>query len=552
MPPIIKTRTHDFSRCPRCKSSMEPAIAFNQGISDRWLTCTNPKCNTYINTYIPQPHQMAVHRDHHLIIGNFGGYGSGKTTNSQQENYKHFFLTPNGNAIITANIAPQYEQTIKRDIEADIPQDFVKSYNTQKQYMDFVNGCRLMYRPLDDPDKLRSLNVSHVTILEASETGVESYTQLTTRLRNTAALILHPDSDPTDPFNITTPPIADWRKMIIESNPDSGWIRTDVVMVAGAVHQHGGIVEEVPRYSKESEVFGTDSKGIDSNISVHITATNANKHLPPNFEESLARNKPLWWVSRYLRGSFSYAVGLVYPRALEFVMPTLPVPRHWKRLIAFDYGLSDDAVFLFAAVDPDSGLLIVYKELRTKNNDIKELAALFNLGARDIPTGALYTMPLIDPKSGVKRDYNKKTLIDLFNDEGIMFKPGHVSVDARVFRLNTYIEAERVRIMSHCTALIEELRNYKWKVSKDKNSSNGFSDKPEDKKNHGINALEWICMELPSDPDKLTLEVYNRYGQSSEEFEKRRQKEYGFHALESADYNTRTPHYQYMGGILNE
>lgn len=61
--------------CPRCRSAMEPAIALNEGPSKWWLTCTNNKCNTYYNTYAPQPHQEEFHRDPHRFTGNFGGYG---------------------------------------------------------------------------------------------------------------------------------------------------------------------------------------------------------------------------------------------------------------------------------------------------------------------------------------------------------------------------------------------------------------------------------------------------------------------------------------------
>lgn len=63
----------NFSRCPRCGSLTKKATAINEGESEFWLECT--RCNTYINTYIPQPHQLSVHEDAHTFIGNFGGYG---------------------------------------------------------------------------------------------------------------------------------------------------------------------------------------------------------------------------------------------------------------------------------------------------------------------------------------------------------------------------------------------------------------------------------------------------------------------------------------------
>lgn len=513
----LQTETHDFSKCPRCGYPMRQTKTYSGAPSRWWLECSNKRCNTFINTYQPQPHQEDVHRDAHLYVGNFGGYGSGKTTNSQQEQYKHAFITPNGNSLIAANITPQYEQTIKRDIESDLPAAFIREVSNMKAYMDLVNGHRILYRPLDDPDKLRSLNLSHAIILEASETPHDAFVQLQTRVRNSAAFINKPDSKPGDK------PLADWRKIIIESNPDAGWIRSNFLLISKDVYRHGTIKEKIPQL--EEEAFGDGVNALNPQMSSHITATNANKYLPADFMQTLARNKPQWWVNRYLFGSFSYAVGLVYPTALDWVIPTSAIPKEWKRLVAFDYGLSDNAVYLFAAIHPDDGTIYIYKEVVTNNNNIVELARLYFENTADIPSGGMYQPPIIDPKSGTKRDYNKKTLIDHFLDYDIAFQPGHIQIDARVFRTNTFFECGKIRIMDCCQYLIGELRDYKWK--EDKNSPNQLSSKPEDKNNHAINPLEWICMALPADPSKIVMGVYNRQGQNlAKQEERNRQSAY--------------------------
>lgn len=122
--------------CPRCGAEWKDAIAMNGGPSEFFKECSNPKCNTFYNTYVPQAHQHAFHQDPHKFSGNFGGFGSGKTLTSREEIYKHVFITPNGNTLIGANVASQYEQTIKREIEADLPAAFIQKINTQKSYYD--------------------------------------------------------------------------------------------------------------------------------------------------------------------------------------------------------------------------------------------------------------------------------------------------------------------------------------------------------------------------------------------------------------------------------
>lgn len=497
----------DFSHCPRCGAKTEPSKTYLGTDSEFWRECT--KCNTYINTYIPQDHQAAVHRDDHTFIGNFGGYGSGKTTTDRQEFYKHMFITPHGNTLIGANVSSQYEQTIKRDIEADLPIAFIEDYSVQKVYYDFKNGHRLMFRPLDDQGKLRSYNLSMFLVVEASEVDAEIFAQLKTRLRNTAAskqLVV----DGVPQFRITKNggqvPVWEhsWQKGLVESNPDSGWIRNDVLLVSDKINKHGNI--------NDSYVIPVDN--IDPATSSHITATDANEYLPPDpqtFIRNICKNKPDWWIRRYTQGSFSYAEGLVYPNAMSCVVDPYEVPKNWLRLIAFDYGLSDDARYIYAAINMEKGIVHVYKEQSAHNKNIAELADIYKEGTKDIPSGMIYGQPIIDPKSGPKRDYNKKSLADYFLDYGIAFKPGVVSLDARIFRLNTYIDQGYLTISSDCRLLIKELSDYKYPPHT--LGETRHSDKPVDKNNHSINPLEWIVMELPANPKNVLQGVYNNRGQ---------------------------------------
>ena len=491
----------DFSRCPRCNANTEPAIAFSGTPSTSWLQCTG--CNTYINTYVPQEHQRAVHEDPHTRLGNFGGYGTGKTTTSRQEIYKHIFITPSANILVGANVMSQYEQTIKRELEADIPAAFVTDYSNQKAFMDFKNGARIMYRPFDDPEKLRSYNLSMYVIVEASECVANAYHQLNTRLRNAAASIQKKDPATKEPiYNMmpdgTLVPVfeTDWRKGIIESNPDSGWIRTNVLLVSDEVHFHG----------MSNELYPDSGLLKDESISSHIASSHANKYLPENFIRDNSINKPTWWVSKYIYSSFQYADGLVYPRYAETIVPTFKIPAHWKRIMAYDYGLSDPSGFLMGAVDPEKGILYFYAEDYFNNMDVDEIAKRYYAITADVLSGAWICSPIIDPKSGAKRDYNKKSLIELFRDKGIFFEPGVVSVDARVMRMNTYLNSGKLKIMDCCHHLVKELSGYKFpERTLDKPNT---SDKPQDKDNHLINPAEWICMALPDDPKYLLHGAY--------------------------------------------
>lgn len=219
------------------------------------------------------------------------------------------------------------------------------------------------------------------------------------------------------------------------------------------------------------------------------------------------------------------------------VCRTFEIPRHWKRIVAFDYGLADDAVYLFGAVDERQNLLYIYKEVRNNNRSVEELAQIFFQETQDIPVGGYICSPIIDPKSGPKRDYDKKSLSDHFLEYGIAFKPGHVSMDARIYRLNTYFETKRIRIMDCCVGLIKELREHKFKPRT--LDDTGHSDKPMDGNDHAISALEWIVMELPANPNNLIYGIYDKSGQDITKPTRNIQKEYSMWVLqdeESYDY----------------
>ena len=504
-------KTRRFERCPRCGSPLEATEAFLGGPSTFWLECV--KCNTYVDTYIPQPHQQAIHEDYHKIIGNFGGYGTGKSLTDFKDLEKHALITPNADIMVTANISYQYEQTVKKELEKDIPKAFVSDYSVKNQKMTLKNGATISYRPLDDPNKLRSNNLTYWLIIEGSETSAESFHQLKTRLRNTNAVVFLRDENGDPVYELDSngnqrPVIQyDWRKGLVESNPDAGWIRTDLLLVSDEICQHGANHDdyEVPK------------DDIDPIISSHISTTDVNMYLPHDYIDMICKNKPEWWVNRFVRSSFLYSEGLVYPAAMKCVCRTFDVPKNWRRIVAFDYGLSDDAVYIFGALDEQAGVLYIYKEVVMNNLNIEELAARFKEHTADIPIGGWITQPIIDPKSN-KRDFNQKDLASHFAELGIMFKNGHIGLDARIVRLNTYFETERIQIMDCCTYTIAQFKDYKFQEKTLDNKKRSV--KPVDKNNHAINPVEWIAMELPHNPKDLMYGIYTKSGFKIDEHKK--------------------------------
>ena len=82
----------------------------------------------------------------------------------------------------------------------------------------------------------------------------------------------------------------------------------------------------------------------------------------------------------------------------------------------------------------------MYKDLleyKKDDNNLKEIVDQLKLMTKDVPSGAWLRPWIIDPKSGLKRDYNKKSLIDHYAEYGIFFQPGQINLDAGIYKVNT-------------------------------------------------------------------------------------------------------------------
>ena len=476
---------------------MQKAIAFNEAESEFWYVCSRaPRCNTYYNSCQPLPHQQAVQRDDHTFILNAGGYGSAKTYTTRQLIYKQLFLHPGGQVLVGANVMSQYQQTIQKELEADIPKAFVRRSSTQKQFMELYNGCRLIYRPLDDADKLRSMNLSAFFIIEGSEVNPDAFTQLKSRLRNMAAFHNGKFSG----------------KGVVETNPDAGWVRTDLLDRADVITQHGT--------ASTNYKAGSDP---DPSISVHISSSDSNPFLPPDYIKNLCHGKPNWWIERYIYGSFEFANGLCCPKYKDNIVPAFTPPKEWVKLISHDPGLVDPSAFVCAAVDDKNGIVYIYRDRQYKDMAVPELVEHWNKDiVYDMDMSELYTQPIMDGKMHGRRMFtDKQTLDAMWAQYGVYFQPGHIPVKDRLWRMNAYFESGRVKIMDNCENLQREFKDYKYKPVK---LGMPVKEEPVDRNNHSIDAFSWILMKLPENPADLMLGAYSSFGRdltSKQEYKER-------------------------------
>jgi hypothetical protein len=456
---------------------------------------------TFYDPTILMPHQEDLLRDDHERIGVFGGYGSGKTFATYKSDQKHVLITPNGETLIGADTLVQLDNTIRKDFEGDFPLEFVRTYNRQKNRIELINGHIIYFRTLADPDDMRSYNLTRMHILEASGVKHESYIQSQSRVRNDAAVVPIYDANGNIVYQYNEITRAyeklidyQWLQTIIESNPDSGWINTDVLRRSGEIHI----------YNSDQE-YVIPEEDVISIISSYIFPTALNYTLSPNYIKSMRMGKPNWWIRRYLEGSFEYSEGLVYANAAANIIEDFEIPKDWPRIVGFDYGLNDNSHFLFGAIDffgeyfgDHKPAVFYFAEVVMNDSNIIELAGEYKRKYRiAVPKDTIFRTPVMDARSyGLRSKESKKALGALFAEQGCFFKPAQMNMDARIFRTSSLIDHKNIYFFKYGVPnLITELLDYRYPEKTLENLKSSY--KPIDRKNHGISSLEFCNMELP-------------------------------------------------------
>jgi hypothetical protein len=296
----------------------------------------------------------------------------------------------------------------------------------------------------------------------------------------------------------------------LETNPDSGWVKSKFLLDSGTVEFYGDAYNEGYKYNKDR----------DSQKYTQIISTSANPYLPATYEEEQTRGKSKAYVQQYYKGSFNFSSNLVFPNFGVCIVSPHPLPRAFdesgKRVLYYaigvDYGINDPTHVVYTAFSTETKKLYVYDELRINNSDIKTLAKEYRketkLNGTDLD--GLLMQPRFDGRSYSKRESNLVTIGSMFEAEGLYFEPSFASHDARIIKMNSLLNHNQVEVFSTCEFLIDEALNYKFKLDK----SSAPTDKPEDGNDHGITALEFVVVELPHNLQELKLNVYLPSGKS--------------------------------------
>lgn len=465
--------------CPHCKYGvLESCESFSGKSCEFFVYC--PNCNAYICTYQPMPHQAAFHKDPHMKKLYAGGFGSAKTYTCGMEFLCTVLQIPNSAGLIGAATWGQAGDTCLKFITDNLPRGLVARSNQDKVnwFLDLINGSRISAKALDKEGKIRSANLSIIWVEEGSEVDYAVVAFIAARLRNKAAFFKGKNR----------------LKMLISSNPDVGWLNSEWLMKSSVIYYHGDVQD---RYHVKPE-------DKDPAISTHISATSANTYLPPDYEATLARNKEKWWVNRYLKGSFKYTEGLVYPDFTDWFCEPFVIPPHWRRITGTDFGRRDPTAHVVGALDPIRKIIYIYNEVEESLDD-KPLDYIVNKikQADDFPNYLLAFPHQCDPRGRNRDQVSGQSWINAYREKGILMSPAMNcegdSLAPTIQKIANYAAHGRLKIFNTCRKIYTELSKYKYPERTVGDDSNQ-GEKPLDKNNHLPDAIRYMMSPFPQFP----------------------------------------------------
>lgn len=408
-----------------------------------------------MSKFVLNPNQSKFDECEEQVIAFFGGIGNGKTFAGILKGINRILdpKNPPQLGMIARQTYPELRDSTQRTffeichMMGMLPEIHYE-YRKQENRVKFVNGHEIIFRSLDDPAKLLSINLGWFYIDQAEEVSEEVFLTLLGRLR-----------------------AVDTPQCWITGNPlGHNWI------------WHRFIHDPVP-----------------GNI-IFNAKTEENIHnLPEGYIESLQNNYNEIWINRYLYGSWDAFEGQIYP---DFE-PSIHVKRHfevspeWRRFIAIDHGRTNPTAVLWGAVDQDD-VLWIYREHYEAGQDVDYHARAINAYMNE----GRYETYVIDPSTGAGKKDDPETIGNRYRQLKVPVVNANNDVQGGIDKVTEYFKKNKIYIHKSCENLVRELINYQWEQPSASRAELNQPERPLKKDDHACDSLKYLIGEVVASSKK--------------------------------------------------
>lgn len=440
----------------------------------------------------------------------FGGVGSGKSLGGIIRAFFQIWGFPENVFLIGRKHATSLRDTTQKDFLDYVrhmnggtlkPGPVVESWNKVEKDLVLRQGSLVVFRHLDEIERILSMNLGGVLIDQVEEIPYETYKQIKGRLRLWG------------PERVTAwgkkwgkwgtkfwgKPVKPRHFLTAIGNPHPGWAK----------------LYFKERKDPDSGDFITSN---DMFRYVHLP-TSANKvHLAKEFLRSL-ENQPEGWKKRFMEGDWGAFEGQIYKDLSHKVHVCKPfeIPEHWDRYVGLDHGFTNPTVCLCCAVDED-GNHFYYKEyyktdeiVRVHAKNIRQM-----LADEPVPRSKSGELRIIgDPSmAGAGKGIVPHGAIEEYADHGILIEPANNRVHEGIMQVASMLRvdpthrhpltdelgAPRLYFFDNVIQTFHEMVGYAWK---DADKTGTKSEEPLKKDDHGPDVVRYVEMQIVKTSKKL-------------------------------------------------
>ncbi|MAE86742.1 MAG: PBSX family phage terminase large subunit [Flammeovirgaceae bacterium] len=394
------------------------------------------------------PNQARFIKDQSPVVGFYGGIGNGKTYAGILKGLVRVLDKdqPPQLGMISRLTYPELRDSTQRTFFElthmfGLLPGIHYEYNKQENRVLFKNGHEIVFRALDDPAKLLSINLGWFYIDQAEEVSEDVFLTLLGRLRAV--------NDP---------------KCWITGNPlGHNWV------------WHRFIHDPV-----------------EGNVMYNAKTEENVANLPPGYIDSLINNYNEIWVNRYLYGSWDAFAGQIYPdySSKAHVVADRDIPHSWRRFIAIDHGRTNPTAVLWGAVDEDDNLWI-YREHYQAGQDVDYHAKVINAHRKE----GMYETYVIDPSTGAGKKDDPETIGNRYRQLKVPVVGANNDVQGGIDKVTQYLKKNKIKIMESCTNLKWEMVNYQWEQPSASRALLNQPEKPLKKDDHAVDSLRYLVGE---------------------------------------------------------
>lgn len=402
-----------------------------------------------------------------------GGVGSGKTMVGCITMITMAVMYP-GDYVIGRLFSPELKDTTLKQFLEICPKELIQEYRVADKIIKIkaVNNktSNILFRGLDEPDKLRSLNLSGFYIDESSQVSEESFMLLQGRNRGPGL-----------------------NKGILTTNPN------------GHDWQYKWFVKQ--------DHFKTPEAKIRYKL-IQAPSTE-NIHLRDGYISDMMQTWSAERIKREIEGSFDAFEGMVYHefRRDVHVIKPFKVPEEWTKVIGIDHGYRNPAAWVWGAVDYDDNIYI-YREFYEREWLIEEICKgkekENKAGVLSLMRGEKIDQARIDPSVKAVRGATGQSDWDIYLDNLPSDFPlmlANNEKTAGIDKVKSYLKVDnttnkpRLFFFETCSNLIEEVSRYRYKeLGANQKGLVNETEEPRKVDDHALDALRYLIMSRPDAP----------------------------------------------------